>query len=138
MAGVLRSPEHDGRRSWAVHMKEATEPEQTIGIISLLLNPTTYPERPGQWQLGYLFRPQDWGKGFATESCAAALDSLESDFTDHEVVVCAAVDMGNKKSLRVLAKLGFRFSEHKVFGGPKRFLGGEWRPSEFLWFTKGL
>lgn len=53
-------------------------------------------------------------------------------------VLYAAVDIANQGSLRVLAKLGFQFDEHRVFGGPKRLLGGDWRPNEVLFFTKQL
>lgn len=137
MEGILRSPDQDERRSWSVFVQEETEQDDCIGIISLIPSIENDSEQ-GKWELGYLFRPGAWGKGFATESCSAAIDSLRDDFADREVMVGAAVDIANRKSMRVLAKLGFQFNEHRVFGGPKRFLGGDWRPHEILFFTKQL
>ena len=118
-------------------VQERTERGDCIGIISLIPSIENDSDQ-GKWELGYLFRPEAWGKGFATESCSAAIDSLKDDFVEREVTVGAAADIANRKSMRVLAKLGFQFSEHKVFGGPKRFLGGDWRPHEILFFTKQL
>lgn len=106
-----------------------------IGLVSLSFCPD---DRGGQWELGYLFRPRAWGQGFATESCKAAIEILARDYANRQVIVRAAVDIANRRSLRVLAKLGFKFNEHKVFGGPKRFLGGDWRPHEILFFVKEL
>lgn len=137
MAGILRSSEND-HRSWAINLVHETAPEDTIGIISLLLRNHAGRKEPMGWELGYLFRPQAWGKGFATEACGAAIESLRRDLNGKRGTVKAATDISNKKSLRVLAKLGFKFDEHKVFGGPQRFLGGEWRPHEIMWFTRSL
>lgn len=134
MEGILRSPDQDERRSWSVFVQERTEQVDCIGIISLIPSLES-DSRQGKWELGYLFRPEAWGKGIARESSCAAIESLRDDFVGREVMVGAAVDIANRRSMRVLAKLGFQFSEHRVFGGPKRFLGGNWRPHEILYFT---
>lgn len=137
MAGILRSSEPHNR-SWSIHETNTTEPEDTLGIISLLFRPKTDPGEPMTWELGYLLRPQAWGRGFATEACTAAIESLRNDMNGQKGTIRAATDISNKKSLRVLAKMGFVFEEHKVFGGPKRFLGGDWRPREIMRFSKTL
>lgn len=83
MASVLCSPENSDRRSWSVHVADATEPAHTIGIITLLRqSENSNVMRLGQWQLGNLFRRQAWGKGFATESGRAAIESLGSEMAD--------------------------------------------------------
>jgi GNAT superfamily N-acetyltransferase len=91
---------------------------EAAGVITLLATKSV-PSTSGQAQrsesyvaleLGYLFIPEVWGKGFATESLAAVLDAYRG----------AAVTMGlpqdvradvhalNKGSLRVMEKLGFK------------------------------
>lgn len=92
----------------------------------------------GRWDLSYLLRPDAWGQGFATESCRAAMEYLQRECKDQGVTVRACVDIANRRSLRVLAKLAFEFDKHEIFGGPKRFLGGEWRPHEIMFFKKRL
>ena len=54
--------------------------------------------------LGYMFRPDTWGQGYATEACRLAIDAAFQGGRDHLV---AGVWVGNDASLRILAKLGF-------------------------------
>ncbi|MEU9073805.1 GNAT family N-acetyltransferase [Kitasatospora sp. NPDC004745] len=89
-----------------------------IGMITL--DPRD-PGRPGhvrpeggETELGYMFLPQTWGYGYASEACTAALDWFTGVFPREPVVVCTRT--ANRASMRVAAKLGFtevaRFEEY--------------------------
>ena len=138
MVGIVRSPDHDTRRSWTVYITGSLKFRQCIGIISL----RTFNEVENRWQLGYLYRPQYWGNGYATESCLAAIDclrrELESSSAQGRANLVAYVDPGNEESIRVLEKLGFVMVGHKKLDGPDRFLAGQWRRAENLIFKRGL
>ncbi|MFD6972207.1 GNAT family N-acetyltransferase [Streptomyces sp. NPDC059979] len=92
--------------------------ETMIGIVTLDRRDA---ERPGHVRLGageaelsYMFLPQAWGYGYASEACAAALDWFTGAFPGEPVVLCTQV--ANDRSVRVAVKLGFaeveRFEEH--------------------------
>ncbi|MET9535463.1 MULTISPECIES: GNAT family N-acetyltransferase [unclassified Streptomyces] len=67
----------------------------------------------GEAELGYLFLPQAWGRGYAAEACAAALDWFGDALPGEPVVLCTQT--ANARSMRLAAKLGFtevqRFEE---------------------------
>lgn len=145
MTGVLRTPANDDRRSWAVYVSDALNPDQCIGIVTL-----RPPDAPAKnevackktWELGYLYRPEHWGNGYATESCSAAIESLKKDldvYPDRQKVrLVASVGHGNNGSLKVCQKLGFAIVEARTFGGSKRFLGGEWRENAVFMLEREL
>ena len=56
------------------------------------------------FELGYWFIPQAHGKGYATE---AAIAVLTMQFAHDQSAVAAGYFLGNNRSARVLAKLGF-------------------------------
>jgi RimJ/RimL family protein N-acetyltransferase len=108
-------PEVPGRRFgfFAVELDGAT-----IGMITL--DPRD-PERRGhirpeggETELGYMFLPQAWGHGYATEAGAAVLDWLAGVRPGEPVVL--STQTANEASLRIAAKLGFteveRFEEY--------------------------
>ena len=68
----------------------------------------------GEAELGYMFLPEAWGCGYATEACAAALDWFAGALPGESVVI--TTQTGNDASLRVATKLGFteveRFEEY--------------------------
>ncbi|GAA4986907.1 hypothetical protein GCM10025734_11510 [Kitasatospora paranensis] len=89
-----------------------------IGVITL--DPRA-AERPGhvrpeagETELGYLFLPEAWGRGYATEACTAALDWFAAALPGEPVVL--STQTANAGSMRVAAKLGFteadRFEEY--------------------------
>lgn len=74
-------------------------------------------------ELAYLFLPSSWGKGFATESVRAVLDTYRqaTSFWDpyNRLLIRAVVDTGNLESIRVLEKVGLeKRGEHKWEGDP--------------------
>ncbi|MET9761514.1 GNAT family N-acetyltransferase [Streptomyces sp. NPDC006372] len=80
----------------------------------------------GEAELGYTFLPEAWGRGYAAEACAAALDWCADALPGEPVVLCTQT--ANARSMRLAAKLGFteveRFEE---FGVEQWF--GVWAPA---------
>ncbi|MEU6236382.1 GNAT family N-acetyltransferase [Kitasatospora sp. NPDC047058] len=100
-----------------------------IGMITL---DRRGPERQGHLrpeggepELGYMFLPQAWGRGYATEACAAVLDWFAGALPDEPVLLSSRT--ANAASMRVAAKLGFtevgRFEDY----GAEQWLG-VWSP----------
>jgi RimJ/RimL family protein N-acetyltransferase len=61
-------------------------------------------------ELGYMFAPQVWGRGFATEACKTAIAHAWQG-RDHLI---AGVWADNAASISLLHKLGFRITESDV------------------------
>ncbi len=89
-----------------------------IGMITLDRRDTerrrhVRPEA-GEAELGYMFLPEAWGRGYAAEACAAALDWFADALPGEPVVL--TTQTANKRSMRLAAKLGFteveRFEEY--------------------------
>ena len=95
-----------------------------IGMITLDRRDAERPGhvRPegGEAELGYLFLPEVWGRGYAAEACAAALDWFTDTLPGEPVVLCTQT--ANTRAMRLAAKLGFtevdRFEE---FGAEQWF-----------------
>jgi RimJ/RimL family protein N-acetyltransferase len=103
--------------------------EAMIGIVTL---DRRDPQRKGhlgaeggEAELGYLFLPQVWGRGYATEACAAALDWFTGALPGEPVVL--STQTANKASMRVAAKLGFTEVERFEDYGAEQWLG--------VWFS---
>ncbi|MEV6874232.1 GNAT family N-acetyltransferase [Amycolatopsis sp. NPDC051128] len=85
------------------------------------------PVRPnaGEAELGYMFQPEAWGFGYATEACAAALDWFAGGHPGEPVVLCTQT--ANVHSMRVAAKLGFiEVERFEAYGAEQWF--GVWHP----------
>ncbi|MET8405891.1 GNAT family N-acetyltransferase [Streptomyces sp900116325] len=114
-------PEVPGRRPgfFVVELDGAT-----IGTIQL--DPQD-PERPanrreaGETELGYLFLPEVWGRGYATEACAAALDWFAGALPGEPVVLYTQT--ANARSMRLAAKLGFTELERFEAYGAEQWFG---------------
>jgi RimJ/RimL family protein N-acetyltransferase len=59
----------------------------------------------GEAELGYLFLPEAWGRGYAAEACTAALDWFAAALPGVPVVLYTQT--ANSRSMRLAAKLGF-------------------------------
>jgi len=89
-----------------------------IGMITLDQRDAERPGhvRPdaGETELGYLFLPRAWGRGYAAEACAAVLGWFADALPGEPVVLCTQT--ANDPSMRLAAKLGFieveRFEEY--------------------------
>ncbi|MGS2647710.1 GNAT family N-acetyltransferase [Streptosporangium sp. LJ11] len=89
-----------------------------IGIIEIDRRDAERPGhvRPdgGEAELGYMFLPEAWGRGYAAEACAAALDWVTGALPGEPVVL--STQTANDRSMRLAAKLGFteveRFEEY--------------------------
>ena len=100
-----------------------------IGTVTLDRRDAARPGhvRPGagEAELGYLFLPRAWGRGYAAEACAAALGWFAGECPGEPVVLCTQT--ANDPSMRLAAKLGFtevgRFEE---YGAEQWF--GVWSP----------
>ena len=73
-----------------------------IGHASLRPRPTNKEE----WEIGYILRSKEWGKGYATE---IARKLVEFGFDELGLnAVYATVDTDNYASIRVLEKIGMK------------------------------
>ena len=85
-------------------------------------------ERPGDVRtdagevvLGYMFLPDAWGYGYATEACAAVLDWFAGALPGEPVVLYTQT--ANGRSMRVAAKLGFAEVERFEKYGAEQWCG---------------
>jgi RimJ/RimL family protein N-acetyltransferase len=65
---------------------------------------------PREWEVGYVFARDAWGRGFATETVRALCGFGFETLGAHRLR--AGVFVGNAASARVLEKLGFRREGH--------------------------
>ena len=90
--------------------------------------------KAGLWtrnEIGFLFSPAVWGKGFAREALQAVIDRAFCERGHEEIR--AEADPRNERCLRLLFRLGFRET-----GRAERtyHIGGEWSDSVYLTLTK--
>ncbi|MEU0922693.1 GNAT family N-acetyltransferase [Streptomyces malaysiensis] len=79
----------------------------------------------GEAELGYLFLPQAWGRGYAAEACAAALGWFADALPGEPVVLCTRT--ANERSMRLAAKLGFTEVRRYEAWGAEQWMG-VWSP----------
>ncbi|MEU6106179.1 GNAT family N-acetyltransferase [Streptomyces flaveolus] len=79
------------------------------------------PAAAGKVDLGYLFLPRAWGRGYAAEACAAALDWLDGVLPGEPVVL--TTQAANVRSMRLAAKLGFTEVERFRAWDAEQWLG---------------
>ena len=83
------------------------------------------PAAAGEAELGYLFLPEAWGRGYAAEACAAALGWFADALPGKPVVLCTQT--ANDRSMRLAAKLGFtEAGRYEAYGAEQWF--GRWSP----------
>lgn len=103
-----------------------------IGIITL--DPRDAERRghvrpeAGEAELGYLFLPEAWGRGYAFEACAAALDWFADALPGEPVVLSTRT--ANARAMRLAAKLGFTEVERFEEYGAEQWFG--------VWPSAGL
>lgn len=89
-----------------------------IGMITL-------DRHDAETELGYLFLPEAWGRGYATEACAAALGWFATARPGEPVALRTRT--ANVASMRLAAKLGFTEVERYEAYGAQQWLG-RWSP----------
>jgi RimJ/RimL family protein N-acetyltransferase len=78
-----------------------------VGFVGLSV-PTFLPEVLPAVEVGWRLDPNVWGRGYATEGAAAALDEAFTTLGLSEV--CSIPQADNPASVRVAERLGMRFS----------------------------
>src|ERR1700722_2611718 len=79
------------------------------------------PAAAGKAELGYLFRPEAWGFGYAAEACAAALGWLSGELPGDPVALFTQT--ANARSMRLAAKLGFTEAGRFEAWGAEQWFG---------------
>ncbi|MFI6650663.1 GNAT family N-acetyltransferase [Streptomyces sp. NPDC050529] len=92
-----------------------------IGQVTLIKATGHLRRAAGRAELGYLFLPQAWGRGYAAEACAAALDWFAGASPGEPVVL--ATQTANLRSMRLAAKLGFTEAERFEEYGAEQWFG---------------
>lgn len=90
---------------WAVCLPTG----ELVGNLSLHLGE---PHQWGDYELGYVFHPAHWGKGYATEAAASLVGACFTDWGGRRVT--ASCNPENIASWRLLERLGFRREGHLV------------------------
>jgi RimJ/RimL family protein N-acetyltransferase len=104
--------------------------DQAIGIVTFDPRDAGRPghvrAEGGEAELGYMFLPHAWGRGYATEACAAAMSWFRAALPEEPLVV--STQLVNVASLRLIAKLGFAEVEHNEEHGAAQWFGA-WTPA---------
>ncbi|MEW1798183.1 GNAT family N-acetyltransferase [Streptomyces niveus] len=95
-----------------------------IGMVTLDRRDAEHPGG-GKAELGYLFLPEAWGYGYASEACAAALGWFAGVLPGEPVVLSTRT--ANERALRLAAKLGFTEVERFEAYGTEQW-SGVWSP----------
>ncbi|OXS34294.1 GNAT family N-acetyltransferase [Streptomyces sp. XY006] len=115
-------PEIPGRRPGVFVVDLGGE---MIGTVSIKRREADRPGRlspqGGEAELGYMFLPRSWGRGYAAEACAAALDWCAGALPGEPVVLCTQT--ANLPSMRLAAKLRFREVERFEEFGAEQWFG---------------
>ena len=93
-----------GHGQWTLFDRPTKEFVGRGGIRKVVVNDREEVE------LGYALMPQFWGRGLAVEIGEKAL-SIAFDLFNYPSVICYALT-GNKRSRRVMEKLGFSFERN--------------------------
>jgi ribosomal-protein-alanine N-acetyltransferase len=119
IAMAVAQPAHRDRTEFEFAAVRA-EPEQLIGSLSVRITDRQHQ----QGELGYIFDPAHWGRGYATEATRALLGFGFGTLGLHRIAATCHPD--NVGSARVLEKAGMSFEgrmrDHKL-------VRGRWRDS---------
>jgi ribosomal-protein-alanine N-acetyltransferase len=91
---------------WAVCLKE------TGKMIGNVYFQQQEPSGIRSWEIGYVFNPSFYGKGYATESCRRILDHAFNELNAHRVL--AMCNPLNTSSWKLLERLGMRREGHLI------------------------
>ena len=88
-----------GRLGFGLYLTELRDGAVPIGVCGLIRR-----ESLPDVDVGFAFLPEHWGKGYAYESAFAVLTHAKRTYAMNRVV--AITSPGNRKSIRVLERLG--------------------------------
>lgn len=97
--------------------------DELIGKINLF----GYEARNRRAEIGFALDPAHWGRGLASEAMEAVLDCAFGVLDLHRVE--ADVDPGNRASLALLVRFGFR---REGLATERHFVHGAWHDSVIL------
>lgn len=100
------------RRSLVLAVTQKRGAQHPIGLVSAI------ESGPSEIELGYLFAPEFWGRGLATEATAALVDSVFS--LTPVGTIAASTRVTNGASRRVLEKCGFAYVDTGLDPMPAR------------------
>ena len=103
-----------GLTFWVMELKPTRE---RIGICGLKLFDAEGATLPGEIELGYRLAPEHWGKGYAKEAAAAALDFAFTNVAAPRVV--ALTCEANEASWGLMRRLGMRRRPDLDFQDPR-------------------
>jgi RimJ/RimL family protein N-acetyltransferase len=90
-------------------------------------------------QIGYMFLPGGWGKGYATESVNAVFEACEKEkafWAPYEkLYVRVIVNAENSASQRVVVKAGMEELGVHVWDGEELWIAGKWRTTDRLYIS---
>ncbi|HEY9005848.1 GNAT family N-acetyltransferase [Ohtaekwangia sp.] len=120
--------------TWA--WKEGTDYSYTIRLrdSGKLIGSLGVVNEQGKIQFGYIFSPNYWGKGYATEACQKLMPILQRQKDIFRIGTF--VDAENTASIRVLEKCGFR--EEARLSNWMRFPNQSNQPKECIVFVLPL
>lgn len=104
LAAQIRDWDEYGFGCWLA-IERATD--RVAGYVGLSV-PRFLPEILPAVEVGWRFDPVVWGRGYATEGAAAALDEAFTTLALDEV--CSVPETGNAASVRVAERLGMRLA----------------------------
>ena len=110
--GPLKSYRENGFGLWMVELKENNIP---IGMCGIISRPNL--EKP---DIGFAFLPEYNGKGYGYEMASATLDFAREELN---IPVLYAITLAeNKNSIRLLEKIGLKYSKAITFEGSEEEL----------------
>jgi len=99
-----------------------------IGVVTIDRRDAARPGHAtpegGEAELGYLFLPSAWGRGYAAEACAAVLAWSDVALPGEPLVLCTQT--ANVASLRLARRLGFAEVERFEEFGAEQWYGVRW------------
>lgn len=93
-------------------------------------------------EVGYVFLPTAWGKGYATEALKAVVETFSQSYglwnpPFEKVYVLGVAGGANLGSRRVMEKAGFKFNGVHKWEGEEVFIGGAMQPPEVCVYSFG-
>jgi RimJ/RimL family protein N-acetyltransferase len=118
LARKIAGAELNAEGDWMSAAVVARETGRIVG--DLALHWVSEPHKTGE--IGFIFDPEQQGRGYATEAARAFLRVAFDEFGFHRVI--GRAEARNAASARVLEKLGMRCEAHLV---ENEWVKGEWQ-----------